>query len=581
MNQADDDKKSVAPHTLNDHMFGDFYPHDHGADADHEHDFDDGPIEDNPIFQQDHVSLRSVGIDIGSSGTQVVFSGVHLRRQGEDLSSRYVIVERETLYQSPVSLTPYRDEHRIDDGALGAIIDAAYHEAQIKPDDIDTGVVILTGEALRRENAEAIARILAENGGEFVTATAGHHMEAMLAAYGSGAARASFDGATRILNIDIGGGTTKLGLCENGKVLWTAALHIGGRLIVIEDGRIVRLDPAGAFHAERAGFDWQTGSAADPAMLEQVASAMADLLVEALRAPALPEPAQAICLTDPPGDVSNISGVMFSGGVGEYVYERETRDFGDLGPSLGREIRLRALAGAFGAPLLPAGACIRATALGASEYSVQLSGNTSCITTPGKVLPRRNMQVLKPDIVFGDDIDADAVATSIRDHFTAFDLDPGNDEVALAFEWTGLPEYSRIRALADGLAAGLAPRIAAGGMLYIMLDGDIAQTLGAILRDEIGITNEMMVIDGVILRDFDYIDLGKIRLPSFTVPVTIKSLVFSDDPRGRRRVERIHHHDANAHHRHDHHHLHTHSHDHGHGHFHPEHRSRESSEPSN
>jgi ethanolamine utilization protein EutA len=118
-------------------------------------------------------------------------------------------------------------------------------------------------------------------------------------------------------------------------------------------------------------------------------------------------------------------------------------------------------------------------------------------------------------------------------------------------------------------------------MLYIMLDGDIAQTLGAILRDEIGITNEMMVIDGVILRDFDYIDLGKIRLPSFTVPVTIKSLVFSDDPRGRRRVERIHHHDANAHHRHDHHHLHTHSHDHGHGHFHPEHRSRESSEPSN
>jgi len=559
MDQAEDDKKGEAPHTLADHMLGDFYPHDHGVDADHEHDFDDGPIEDNPIFQQDHVSLRSVGIDIGSSGTQVVFSGIHLRRQGEDLSSRYVIVERETLYQSPVSLTPYRDQHRIDDAALGAIIDTAYHDARIAPEDIDTGVVILTGEALRRENAEAIARILAENGGEFVTATAGHHMEAMLAAYGSGAARASFDGATRILNVDIGGGTTKLGLCDHGKVLWTAALHIGGRLIVVEDARIVRLDPAGAWHARQAGFDWQVGSAVDAIMLDRVACGMADLLAAALASAALPEAAGAICLTDPPGDLSGVSGVMFSGGVGEYVYERETRDFGDLGPRLGGEIRARALAGGFGAPMLPAGACIRATALGASEYSVQLSGNTSCITTPGKVLPRRNMQVLKPDIVLGDDIDAAAVARGIADHFTAFDLDPGRDEVALAFEWTGHPEYRRIRALAEGIAEGLAPRIAAGGTLYIMLDGDIAQTLGAILRDELGVASEMMVIDGVILRDFDYIDLGKIRLPSYTVPVTIKSLVFSDDPRGRRRVERIHHHDHDGH---------GHHHDHGHGHSH-------------
>jgi ethanolamine utilization protein EutA len=558
--EADDGKKAVGPHTLSDHMFGDFYPHDHGVDADHEHDFDEGPIEDNPIFQQDHVSLRSVGIDIGSSGTQVVFSGIHLRRQGEDLSSRYVIVERETLYQSPVSLTPYRDEHRIDDAALGAIIDAAYHEARIAPDDVDTGVVILTGEALRRDNAEGIARILAENGGEFVTATAGHHMEAMLAAYGSGAARASFDGATRILNIDIGGGTTKLGLCDRGKVLWTAALHIGGRLIVVEDGCIVRLDPAGAYHARRAGFNWQAGSQVDAATLDRVACGMADLLVEALGAAALPEAARAICLTDPPGDVSGISGVMFSGGVGEYVYEREARDFGDLGPRLGHEIRERALAGAFGAPMLPAGACIRATALGASEYSVQLSGNTSCITTPGRVLPRRNMQVLKPDILLGDDIDAAVVAKGIGDHFAAFDLDPAKDEVALAFEWTGHPEYGRIRALAEGIAAGLAARIAGGGTLYVMLDGDIAQTLGAILRDELGVANEMMVIDGVILRDFDYIDLGKIRLPSYTVPVTIKSLVFSDDPRGRRRVERIHHHDHGDH-------GHSH-HDHGQGHPH-------------
>jgi len=142
-----------------------------------------------------------------------------------------------------------------------------------------------------------------------------------------------------------------------------------------------------------------------------------------------------------------------------------------------------------------------------------------------------------------------------------FDLDPATDEVALAFEWKGSPDYRRIRALADGIAAALAARIAAGGSLYVMLDGDIAQTLGAILRQELGISNEMMIIDGVILRDFDYIDLGKIRLPSFTVPVTIKSLIFSDDAPGKHRRERIHHREEGGH-GHTHHHGHDHHHSH-------------------
>jgi ethanolamine utilization protein EutA len=256
-------------------------------------------------------------------------------------------------------------------------------------------------------------------------------------------------------------------------------------------------------------------------------------------------------LTDPIGDLGKLEGVMFSGGVAEYVYDRESRDFADLGRCLGAALRRQAKAGAFNAPLLPAGECIRATALGASEYSVQLSGNTSCITTPGKVLPRRNLQVLKPDFQMGDVIDSAALGNAIRAHFTAFDLDGSEADVALAFEWSGAPEYSRIRAFAQGIADGLAARIAKGHVITIMLDGDVAQTLGAILREELGITNEMLVIDGIILRDFDYIDLGRIRLPSFTVPVTIKSLLFSEDPRGSRRRERIHHHDGHGHHHHD------------------------------
>ena len=562
---AEDRKPS---HTVADHLLGQDVVHEHDGDADHDHDhfeFDsDERLEENPIWIQDHVTLVTVGIDIGSSGTQVIFSRINLRRYGEDLTSRYYVVSRETLFQSPVALTPYASDERIDDAALGAIIEEAYAAAGVAPRDIDTGVVILTGEALRRENAEAIAALLAEQGGDFVTATAGHHMESMLAAYGSGASKLSYDQSKRILNVDIGGGTTKLGIVENGDVTVTAALHIGGRLQVVDDiGRPVRLDPAGKFHARQAGFFWSRGDVLSPAQLDKVAASMADLLVAALTQRPRPHALEHLYLTDPIAEFGRIDGIMFSGGVGEYVYGREDRDFGDMGRRLGRAIRARIDAGALPWPLLPAGECIRATALGASEYSVQLSGNTSYISKPGELLPRRNLQVLQPSYVCEESIDADKLAKAIRAHFTAFDLIEGEGEVALALRWRGAPSYERILAFAEGIRHGLATTIERRKPLYIMLDGDVAQTLGAILREELLIESEILAIDGLVLRDFDYIDLGRIRMPSFTVPVTIKSLLFSEDPRRGRPHQRIHHHDHDDAHRHGHHHDHG-----GHGHHH-------------
>jgi ethanolamine utilization protein EutA len=561
---ADDQKRS---HTLADHLLGQDVVHDHEGDADHDHDHfeldPDERLEDNPIWIQDHVTLVTVGIDIGSSGTQVIFSRINLRRYGEDLTSRYYVVSRETLFQSPVALTPYASDERIDDAALGAIIDDAYKAAGVQPEDIDTGVVILTGEALRRENAEAIAALLAEQRGDFVTAAAGHHMESMLAAYGSGASKVSYAEDKRILNVDIGGGTTKLGIVEKGNVIATAALHIGGRLQVMEEtGRIVRLDPAGKFHARQAGFSWSRGDAVSSAQLDHVATSMADLLVAALTQRPLPHAVEHLYLTDPIGELDRIDGVMFSGGVGEYVYGREQRDFGDMGRRLGRAIRGRIDAGALPWPLLPPGECIRATALGASEYSVQLSGNTSYISKPGELLPRRNLQVLQPPYLCEEAIDADKLAQAIRAHFTAFDLIEGEGEVALALRWQGAPSYERILAFAEGIRHGLARTIERRKPLYLMLDGDVAQTLGAILREELLVESEILAIDGLVLRDFDYIDLGRVRMPSYTVPVTIKSLLFSEDPRRGRPPQRIHHHE---HHSHD---DHGHGHDHGHHHHH-------------
>jgi ethanolamine utilization protein EutA len=560
---AKESAEATGRHSVADHRYGADLVHEHAGEEDHDHDEAfDVRLEENPLWIQDNVTLTSVGIDVGSSGTQVIFSRIRMRRLAEDLTSRYYVVSRDTLYLSPVSLTPYVSETRIDEAALSGIIADAYEASGLKPQDIDTGAVILTGEALRRENAEGIAGILARQGGDFVCAAAGHHMESMLAAYGSGASAASMEMGARVLNIDIGGGTTKLALVEAGKVIATAALHIGGRLQVVDDtGCITRLDPAGEEHAHRAGFHWHLGDRAAGEDMDRVAGKMADTLIAALRGEA-DDAVASLALTEPLPPLSHLGGVLFSGGVGEYVYGRETRDFGDMGRLLGQAIRKRLDEGALPWKLLPARECIRATALGASEYSVQLSGNTGFISNPGALLPRRNLQVLQPPVAFGEEIDAEALARAIRVHRTAFEAMAAHSAFALAFHWKGAPAYERIHALAKGIAAGVSDVIAAGKPLYVMLDGDIAQTLGAVLREDCGVGSDILVIDGVMLTDFDYIDLGKLRIPSYTVPVTIKSLLFHDRMIGGHEHDHDHEHSRGHHHGHHHHQAHQHDHTH-------------------
>jgi ethanolamine utilization protein EutA len=241
-------------------------------------------------------------------------------------------------------------------------------------------------------------------------------MESMLAAYGSGASKVSYEQGKRILNLDIGGGTTKIAVVAKGDVIATAALHIGGRLQVVDDiGRIVRLDPAGKFHAREAGFYWSRGDVLSPAQLDKVAESMADLLVAALTQRPVPHAVEHLYLTDPIAELGQIDGVMFSGGVGEYVYGREARDFGDLGRRLGQAIRRRVDSGALPWPLLPAGECIRATALGASEYSDtaqrqhQLHRNRACCFRA----------IAGAAASCAGRIEAQQLATAIRAHFTA------------------------------------------------------------------------------------------------------------------------------------------------------------------
>jgi len=181
---------------------------------------------------------------------------------------------------------------------------------------------------------------------------------------------------------------------------------------------------------------------------------------------------------------------------------------------------------------------------------VQLTVNTIYISNHVALLPRRNLQVLKPPCEFPAMIDPQTVAEAIQRHLTLFDLASEDKEFALAFQWRGEPSYERIAAFARGIVAALARSIARKQPLYLILDGDLAQTLGGVLRDDLGIESEVLVIDGIVLVDFDYIDLGKIRLPSHTVPVTVKSLVFKDIPQGQ--APPHHHLGRHGHHHHGH-----------------------------
>ena len=504
--------------------------HGHETGDDHFHDADDYALDYDPeldgLYQSDHVTLTTAGIDICSSGSQVVFSRIQMQRLGDLLSSRYFVVARQTLYRSEVALTPYAGA-LIDAEALRAIINDAYRAAGIAPADIDTGAVILTGEALRRENAQVIAELLAAQGGDFVCTMAGHHLEASLAAYGSGAAFESNRLGKTILNIDIGGGTTKFAIVEKGRVVQTAALHVGGRLHVFDsDGKLTRLEPAGQGLAAAAGLSWAKDGATTDEERARLAELMASRILEAVTEP---EAVENLFLTAPLQNIAGVEAVMFSGGVSEYVYERESRDFGDMGKGLGAALARRIAAGALPWPLLPAGAGIRATALGLSEYAVQLSGNTIYLTDPDAVLPRRNLRVARPACDLDETIEPAKVAAAIADAIRIHEL---GDECAFAFSWRGTPSYARIRAFAEGVALGLATHVHGPAPIVLVLDGDIARTLGRILAEELSVTAPLLILDGVVLSDFDHIDLGRVRRPSNTVPITIKSLLFSKDPRG-------------------------------------------------
>ncbi|GAA5199997.1 ethanolamine ammonia-lyase reactivating factor EutA [Rugosimonospora acidiphila] len=482
---------------------------------------------DSPYYWRDNVAIVSVGIDIGSSTSHLSFSRLKLRRELLGLSSRFVVVERVLLWASDITLTPYtREGELIDAAAIGAFVADCYTHAGLARTDVDTGVVILTGQALKRENSRAIADAVSARAGDFVCVAAGDHFEAVLSAYGSGAVELSKQTGEGVLCVDIGGGTTKFSLSRAGEVVRTGILSVGARLVSWDVERRVVTAVAGELDAWWPAA--QRPVAGKPIGADQE-RALAAAAVDAILAAATGrvgtlDPAVVI----PGSDFREMDAarlVTFSGGVAEYVFDRQDGDFGDLGRAIGQRVRQRLGAALPGARLAVTGGGIRATVAGASQYSVQVSGNT--VSASAAVdLPLRNVPVLHPRIPVRTTSPGD-VAGAVMAELELRDGDAAG-AVALSLRIGDLPAYPRLRALAEGVATGLDRfGLAAGAPVVVLTDKDVGRSIGRILFVELGVRRPIVCLDSLVLEELDFVDIGRQLLPAGVYPVVVKSLLFS------------------------------------------------------
>ena len=470
---------------------------------------------------EDEICILSVGVDIGSSTSHLVFSRIVLER----LDSRYVVTVRETFYESDILLTPYSTDETIDADALGAFIAKQYVDAKVQPDEIDTGALILTGVAVRRSNARAIGELFASQTGKLVAVSAGDSLETVMAAYGSGAVSRAVRDSTAVMNVDIGGGTSKIAVCADGKVIDLTAVDVGARLVVSDDtGRITRVEEAGRQFGAELGLKLELGAMLTPENARALAARMTDRLFEAMKGGSPKVGASSLLRLDPLTHAHEISEVTISGGVSEYVYGREKTSFGDLGPMLAGEIRARIQN--WGKKLVKPAEGIRATVIGASQYTTQVSGSTIYVW-PMEVLPVRNVPVIAPDMTLDDEeIDPDKVAAAIKAVLRRLDLGDGERPVAVFAPWRGSATFARLDGFCRGVVSGLEKVLAHGHPIVLVGDGDVGGLIGIHCREELKLDYPIISIDGLELKEFDYIDIGAILESSGAVPVVIKSLIF-------------------------------------------------------
>lgn len=441
-------------------------------------------------------SILSVGIDLGTSTTQMIVSRLQVENTASAFAVPHIeIRDREVLYRSQIHFTPLLSSDTIDAVSVRNLIAEEYKKANISPREVQTGAVIITGETARKENARQVLEALAEFAGDFVVATAGPALESILAARGAGADKAAKKLGRYVLHMDIGGGTSNLALFDpNGRLIDTGCLNVGGRLLKFDvHGKPTYISPV------LKGFD-----VSDP---NRLVAELAEVLEEAAGFRPAGERLHKLITDKTVKLPTEPVLVSFSGGVADLI-EREEPDkfrYGDIGVLLGEAIRNSKLCA--GEYLLGA-ETIRATVIGAGSHATELSGST--ISYQKVDFPLQNLPVVQLEKETAEEIKAKSA------------LHQG-EPTALFLEGIKSPSFHQITALAEELAEGLkntpAPYVVA-------VEQDMAKALGQALQLRLGRDAPLICIDSVHIPAGSYLDIGAPVAGGAAVPVIIKTLAF-------------------------------------------------------
>ena len=475
----------------------------------------------------DSRALLSVGVDVGTTTTQVIFSRLNLQdvsRAGQ--IPRIDITDRKVIYQSPIMFTPLVDSETIDADRLNQIVRSEYAAAGVNPNQVETGAVIITGETAKKKNADEILRALSGLAGEFVVSVAGPNVESLIAGKGAGAASYSQKNYAVVTNIDIGGGSANSATFRTGNLIGAAAMNYGGRILEIEHstGRVRHIAGPAKHILDDIGLKMEIGDSPSLEDLRRFTNRMADMTVELIEGTSSPL-AQKIYLTTPVGASGKGSVLMFSGGVGHYYYNpipinsvSDATRHDDVGPLLAESLRNHPALNAY--TIVPPAETVRATVLGASTQTVTLSGST--IWAESEILPLKNVPVIRPTLP--SSLDPLAIARSISEAATRWDVNLATDPFAVALELDRSLDYESLTQLASGLKE-FSSSMPGDRPLIVIIERDYAQALGQTVK---GLTpsRALLVIDQVGLSEGDYIDIGTPLMDGRVVPLSVKTLIF-------------------------------------------------------
>ncbi len=468
------------------------------------------------------IEILSVGVDVGSSTSHLVFSNLFLKRDQRSVTRRFNIEQRNIIYEGRIIHTPLLDDNTIDINKLTGFFKEEYERAGIDPADIQTGAVIVTGESARKQNARQIVEALSNDAGRFVAATAGPNFESLIAAMGSGAAARSKDDNKTIVSCDIGGGTSNIAISRNGQTLSTGCISVGGRLLgVNSDGKIWRIDGPAARVMAYLGMNYQIGDPISKEDIERIAAKFAEILFEVITGPATSSLARQLMLTADLNFPSRIDEYSFSGGVAELMYGG-LNNFDDIGHILADKIKL--LAPELRAPVIELPNKIRATVIGAGAYSLSISG-CSGFRDDQVSFPIRNVPVIRVD-VDQSKLSTEHVISQINASFQRFDLDEGEEIIALYFKDPVRVSYPQLELFAKSIEAALAGTIKNKLPVILIFETDIASSVGNVIRRETQLKTNLLALDELMLSEGDWIDIGEPLVAGQVYPVTVKSLVF-------------------------------------------------------